>query len=1152
MRAEWNIRLICKNVHKRCSTVWRKSVVCSAAIAVFPFLSVAAQTLEQIPLSIEAQPLSEALTSLADQLDKQIVFYASDVGEKQGLALEGMHTEEEALRLLLADTGLRFHFINDRTIAVTPNDRQFVVQESEQNADGRSAAATSPGADEKESRRLSVQRGRAKNKPTERDHIIVVGSRIIGTQMSGVLPVTVLGREEIESTGAVSGQELFLAIPQIGDVNFNQTVGQVSSAFARGDVASIDIRGLGVGNTLSLVNGRRGVRYPSSQASSNLAPVLTFNSNTIPVNGVDRVEVLRDGAGAIYGSDAVAGVVNTVLQSDYDGVRLDVQYGGAPGTNLRETTLNGLLGKSFHDDRGNVTLFANYTGRTALRSGDQSFTASTDKRPLFAGTVFEGNTQLRNTSTTTPFGVFETVGAMPVSQGGAALTSLSGIFHLQPTTNAGCLSDTAQAGLCIDDGVASTGGADENLRYDRLAVLPISVLPDLKRLNLFALGQYRLNDHLELFGEGAYYRAKTESLQDSIFTIGSIRMTIPASNYWNPFGPTTFADGTPNPNRLPGIDAPAEGLPLVLRKLRLSDLGPTNVRVTAGQFRGLIGLRGKALGIDWESALLYSEATVDDRQEGIDATLFQQNLGLSTPDAFNPFNGGDPINPMGPDTTFSSQTSLDAIRIEANRKNKTTLFQWDLRLSRLDLMRIWAGDVGIAAGVEFRRETQLDDRDPNVDGTNLFFDSVLGVTQDSNLFGVSPTPDNFGAREVTSAYIETAVPLISPEMGVPLVRSLVLQLAGRFEHYSDFGSVAKPKVAFGWDLTDSFRIRGSYSQGFRAPNLEQVNASIITRGNSRVDFIRCEADLRAGRIASFSDCDADVIATSRRAGNPDLEPETSENYTIGAVLRPQFAPEALGDFSLTVDYWSIDQQGIVGVFGGGNALALDYLNRIEGSGNLNVIRDAPTADDIAQFAGTGLDPVGEVRFVNDQFRNLAPQRAEGIDLGLLWELDSATAGRFSASFNAAHLLTFSRGVLDGIDTLLDARDAGVINAGTVLPDAANLIQRNGNPKWRLSTSLTWSLRQLRIGAHARYVGGVFDTSLLDGAGNPFLTDSHTVVNLFGEYTFEQGLLGDTRVRVGARNLFDNQPPRADETFGFIGRLHSPVGRYLYVNVKKAF
>ena len=1111
---------------------------------------------EEFDLKIPASPVADAIKSLSFQTGHSVLFQTDDVKAVATNAIEGRMTLRDALDALLEGTTLSGGLTESGVVTISLS--------GDHNAGSREGEMASGKI--KKSLLVSVStllfgtgaayaQSQAENPETEaKDVVVVVGSRIAGPSLAGVLPVTVIGEDEIIATGAVSGEELFQNIPQMGDVTFNQTSGQVSSNFARGDIGSVDLRNLGVGSTLVLINGRRGVNYPSSQASGNLAPVLTFNSNTVPVNGVRRVEVLRDGAGAIYGSDAVAGVVNMVLRDDYDGARIDAQYGNAPGTNMREFNVNGLFGKNFADGRGNVTLFANYTDRTALRATDQEFSASGDLRPLFVGTDFEGDTQLVNDSTTTPWGVFGTVGGVPVFQGATRVTSAGGLFHVQPSTNAGCLADLGGE-ICIDDANPATGatGADANLRWDARNNYPVSLQPDLERLNLFAMGKYQINDAIELFGEGGYYRATTASVQDSVFSIGSIRMTVPASNYWNPFGPVTFADGSPNPNRLPGIDAPAEGLPVTINTLRFTDLGPTTVRVTAEQYRALAGLRGEAYGLSWETAVLYSEASVDDRQLGVDSTALQANLAMSTPEAFNPFNGGDPLNP-GSDSTFSSQAGIDSFSFISNRRNKATLFQWDASVSRPDLLTMWAGDVGFAAGLEFRRETQLDDRDPNVDGTNVWIDTVLGVTQESNLYGVSPTPDNFGARKVTSAYVEAAVPFVSPEMGVPLVQSFNLQLAGRFEHYSDIGSVAKPKVAFAWDVFDGLRFRGAYSQGFRAPNLEQVNASLVTRGNGRTDWVRCEARLRKGLITSFDgDCDGyTAVVTDRRAGNPDLQAEQSENWTAGVVLQPHFLSEAVGDITVTVDYWNIQQEGIVGVFGSDNASALDYLLRVQGMTNPNISRRDPTADDIALYDGTGLAPAGELLFNEDQYRNLQPQKAEGIDVSMAWNADTAI-GDFSGRFNASRILKFERGVLDGVGELIAAREAGIINAGTDLPDAEDLIQQDGNPKWRLSSSLTWTLNQFRLGASATYVGKYIDTSLVnDVTGDEFIADSHTVVNLYGQYSFSGGLVGDGHIRVGVRNLFDNQPPLADETFGYRGSLASPIGRYLYVNVSKEF
>lgn len=982
--------------------------------------------------------------------------------------------------------------------------------------------------------------------------IVVTGSRIAGTKITEALPVTVIGQDEIVATGAVSGDELFRSIPQMGDVSFNSSSGQVSSNFARGDIGSLDLRGLGVGNTLVLVNGRRVVQNPGSQASNTLAPVITYNSNAIPVFGVQRVEVLRDGAAALYGTDAVAGVVNTILRDNIKGGALTLQYGGAEGTGLREFNGSGYLGTNFAHDRGNISLLFNYTSRTSLDSQDQDFTATADHRffGAFVGSPFEGSNSLDDTSTLAPWGNFTTVGGVRVRKGATNVTSVGGSFSLQPTANGGCQVVLA-GGICIDDGNRATTGADRNTRWNGQANYPISIMPKLDRVNLFASGHYDLTDDLTLFGEAGYYYAKTRSIQDSVFSIGSIQMTVPASNYWNPFGPVTFANGSANPNRLAGIDAPAGGLPVSITSYRFADLGPTVVDVTNRQFRVLAGLRGETAGFKWESALLYSEATVRDVQDGVSATALQQSLALSTPDAYNPFNGGNPADPQGLDTSPSSQTARDAIRVKAVRRDKATLAQWDFRASKADLLALPAGNLGMALGLEARRDTQLDDRDSRVDGTITWTDSVTGVVQPSDLFGVSPTPDTKGARTVFSAYAEFAVPVISPEMNVPLVRSFELQFAGRYEHYSDFGSIAKPKVALAWDLFKGLRIRGSWAQGFRAPTLEQTNATIVTRGNTRTDWIRCEADLRAGRISNFNQCSESFVTTAQRAGNPDLKPETSTTFTVGTVIQPPFMNTSRLRTTFTVDYWQVKQKGIVGVFGEGNALISDYLARVKGSSDPSVIRRAVTADDIALFAGTGIDPVGVVQYVEDKYRNLEPQTVRGIDFGLNMSLRDTGIGAFAFTANAAYLLKYFRDVPPDIQVLLNARAAGDINVDTIIPEASNQIQQGGFPQWRGSTSLTWKLGQFTAGASANYVGSVFDTNISVNGQNLRL-GSYTTASLYLQYELKGGFTGGTRLRVGVRNIGNAHPPLDSSAFAYDGSLYSPVPRYWYLNISKTF
>ncbi|MBB6228715.1 outer membrane receptor protein involved in Fe transport [Polymorphobacter multimanifer] len=979
------------------------------------------------------------------------------------------------------------------------------------------------------------------------DEILVVGSQIRGAKINTALPVTVIGVDEIRTTGAVSGDELFRSIPQFGDVRFNSQQLPGSSNAARGDVGSLDLRSLGVGNTLVLINGRRGVNHPTSQANLQLVPVLTFNSNTIPVNGISRMEVLRDGAAAIYGADAVAGVVNAVLKTNYEGAEFSVQYGGAEGTGFREFNFNGTVGTNFAQGRGNITFFGSYDRGTGLLSTDQDFTASSDKRPLFVGTRFEGQASLDGTSTVTPWASLQTPATFgTVRRNGAALTSASGQFHIQPASQDGCRVGLAN-GICIDDGLLTTAGADRNLRLDTDAQ-GTSILPTVDRINLFTTANFELTEDVTLFGEAGYFNSVSNAQQAPIGTLAALPITIPASNYWNPFGQAVFANGQVNPNRLSGTNVPAAGLPVTIRGYSFTDFGQQQVRVVVEQFRTLAGLRGQISGFDWETAVSYSEATATDTSSNISRTALTAALALSTPDAYNPFAGGSLSAPQTGNMTGNNAATIDSARQDLVRFTKSTLLTYDLRISRPDLIELPGGSVGFASGFEWRRETQLDDRDARIDGTIGFIDPVTGEAF-GDLVNSALNPDTSGARNVASVYAELQVPLVSPEMNIPLIHRLDIQLAGRAERYSDFGNVAVPKVAGAWDIVEGVRLRGSWSKSFRAPNLEQTNATVVTRANARQDFIFCEADLRAGRITSFAGCARSQSTQARRAGNPDLDAERANTLSFGAVLEPPL-PDGMGSLTFTADWWQVKQTGLVGIFGEGNALTLDYLLRLNGQTNPNVERAPVTADDIADFAGTGLTPAGQVLFVRDQYVNLQPQLVKGIDLALLYNTPETSIGRFSVSVNAAHLTTLFLNPSPGIQELIDAREAGAINAGVTIPGGGSLLRQNRTPQWRGSASLTWNLGGVTVGAFAQYVGVVDNLALTDANGVPWAVGPRTTANLYGQYRFSEGTLDGASVRIGVRNLTNAAPPIASG--GFLPDVYGPQRRYWYVNLGYRF
>lgn len=998
--------------------------------------------------------------------------------------------------------------------------------------------------------------------------IVVIGSQIKGANTAGALPVSLVGEEQIEAVAAVSGADLYRSIPQLGGVTFNeQVLGGGNANAARGDVSTVSLRGLGQGNTLLLINGRRTVLHPTSQAITGVVdsgvPTFGYNANTIPVGNIERVEVLRDGAAALYGSDAVAGVVNNVLQSDYKGAKFDVQYGGAEGTNLREFAANGLVGFDFNEGRGNISIFGGYAQKSKLYLSDQDYTASVDRRGYVAGTSFANVAAWNGTSTSTPWGTFRVVrpggGANFLNQtltsNGTAFTNSSGQFHIQPSANAGCRIASGTPDTCYDDGNGATemSGADSNLRFNSPATFDdLTAQPSVKRINIFSYINYELSDALSFFGEVGFYRGKTSSTIGAPGSLANIPITVAANAYWNPLGPVG------SPNRLPGLDlsvVPAEGLPVQITSLSYVDVGSRKVDVTNYQYRFLGGLRGSIGDFDWESAGLYTWATAKDTQENFSNTLLQQAINKTTPDAYNPFNGGCVDTPSIGDCTPNSQSTIDSFMIEATRKTRTSLALWDFKVSNANLLGLWADNsIGVAAGIEWRRETYHDNRSTYQGGIagvdTTYTDAVTGVFYGSDLGGASPSPDVRGKRNVKSAYAELAIPIFSPEMEIPMFRRLNFQVAGRYEDYSDVGSVAKPKIAGSWELLEGMMLRGSWSQGFRAPNLEVINTSTLDRVNGGFDYVLCDADVRSGRATNFSSAVCNVSVLRRSGGNPNLKPEESTSWSFGAVLSPKLG-DGLGKVTFTVDRWKIQQKNVVGLLDYQNALNLDYLLRTQGSSNPNVIRRDPTADDIARVAGTGLAPVGELLYVVANFQNLLPVTVQGIDFNLDYFLPMTSVGTFSLNVNASRLISYYVDAPAGVQQVIAGQAAGEINAGVPIQGGGDVIGRDGQPRWRLSATFDWSLGPWKIGAFTQYIDSVYENGVRDASANPWTVKGQTTVNLYGQYTFKNdGPLNGTTVQIGARNIFDKDPPLASG--GYLSNLYQPQARYWYTSLKKVF
>ena len=976
--------------------------------------------------------------------------------------------------------------------------------------------------------------------------IIVTGTQIQGAKIDDVLPVTVVGEELIESIDPGSGDELFRAIPQAGSVAFNDqsTVGGVNGA--RGDIASINLRGIGTGNTLLLVNGRRMVLNPGFQTEL-LVPVVSPDTNQIVPGSVRRVEVLRDGASAVYGADAVAGVVNTILRGDLDGGVLQGNWRASTGTELYSASIRGGYGVDFNEGRGNLTVYGYYFHENGAPATMRDFSASSDRRPFLIGTDFEGDLNFDNRSNDTPWGEFD----IQSSRGNTDLNDDD--FFVRPCGAFGdenAISDSRFLdlgnGLCADNGTTQTRSQRYNLEGER------DLYSEKDRYSLQGLFRYELSASVEFYTEGSYYRSKSSRSLEQRSNLTAAPIAVLPTAFWNPLGATTLPDGSPNPNRLTsGIDGiPDEGATIIIEDYRPVDAGPRRVTVTKDVYRIVAGLRGELGSWDFDTGFLYSQANTSDFTENrISNTLFEQAINRTDATAYNPFNGACVDDPSNRDCTPNPQAVVDSFTIDVFRDGETTLALADFKVSRDDLFTLPGGDVGIASGVEFRRETFFDDRDPRLDGSITYTNSFNGAFFGSDVMGSSPSPDTSGSRDVYSAFAEAFIPLVSPDMDIPLVHEFNIQLAGRAEHFTDIDETTiVPRAAVSWSFFDGLLVRGAWSQGFRAPNLVQVNDLGTTRSNTRDDLVRCFAEIQQGDITGFDDCDGSGTV-SLRTGTNELQPEDTESINLGIVFSPTFIP----GLTLTADYWRVEQEGIVGVFGDQNQIALDLLRRLDGSTNPNVIREDPDQDRIDLFDGTGLAPAGDIIRVLDPYLNLDTRVSKGWDFGIFYDIPDFGIGDIDLQLNAAYLESFFQSPGTDGQELLDAVAAGVL-PGITIANTGQVRELNGRPKWRITGRASWESGPVRVSFFGRYVDSVFDTSVTqDDTGEFFRVDDWFTLNASISYTIENDTaLDGTRLRVGINNLFNEEPPLADQSFGFFSNLHSARGRQVSITLRKDF
>lgn len=1074
-----------------------KPCLLAASITLAVFSSHCVMANENI--NFKKQPLLSAIDTLSKQYNLVIVAPESLKNSVQLSAVNDQPSVLDALKTGLANTNLT----------------------AIKNASGSIMIVPKPVSIDKTNNTKKVSEA----EPVEK--ILVVGSYL--TPIAGTLPISLLNNDDIAAYGVSDGAELLRMLPQSGDVTFNESnfTGGVNTL--RGDVASVNLRSIGTGNTLMLVNGRRMVLHPSWQNSRSV-PVVSYNLNTLPAAGIAQMQVMRDGASALYGADAVAGVINTVMINNYDGVAFSARFGEATGIGKKDLNLTFSAGTELDGGKGHISFYAGYDSRNAVPTSNYKYAASADRTPFLVGTDFEGNSAFDNRSSIGGHGYFDMIAPGTIGlQDGTALTNSSGRFHVQPTSNSGCLTNVSD-NICVDDGYWSY--ATDNAMYHDLGS-ERELYSKRSRLNIFSVFSYDMSDTDELYGELGAYIAQTSRNGDSARILTDQRFNISKNAYWNPFGATMFVDGSANPNRIAGTDVPDEGVDLLLHHYRVTDADVRHIRVTNKTYRALVGFKGTLGDWNYDTALLYSTASSDDKtSNGLSVSKFQDSINKTTPDAYNPFCGA----------ACNSEATLANFYQDLTKNATTELALVDFKVTNPDIFSWVAGDIGFATGVEYRYESFDEDKDNRLDGTSPFTDSISGKVAQSNSIGDSPTNDVFGERSVFSTFAELSLPLVSQAMNIPLVQAVNMQLAARYENLSDVGNAFVPRVAASWQVNNNFMFRGSWSEGFRAPNLVQTNLMGINRQSSTVDYARCTAKLEKGLIeGNLSNCKGDQIKVLREP--IDLESETSVNTGYGVVFTPVF----IENLTLTLDYWQIEQKGVIGVLSATSQSALDLYYRQNGQTNPNVQREIATPEDIELFLGTGIAASGEITQVIDPYLNLDKQASSGVDYALEYKFEN-DMGQFSYNLTAARLISRKTIAGEESDILSDL--------GIVVTTLGNMVGINGSPKWKANSSIKWRNEAWSAALTMEHTGKFEETSasITDSEGKKdyWKVGAWQRFNAYLGYDFTNDAAQGMKVSFGIKNLFNKLPPMADERFGIFGGIHTPEGRYLYTKLNYKF
>ncbi|MEJ7667819.1 MAG: TonB-dependent receptor [Casimicrobiaceae bacterium] len=850
----------------------------------------------------------------------------------------------------------------------------------------------------------------------------VTGSNIKRVEGEGGLPVQTITRQDIERTGVQTSAELLTRITSnqsSGNYNDSQGIGNNLNGFA-----GASLRGLGFQRTLVLLNGRRVANFASAGTGVDV--------NSIPLAAVERVEILRDGASAIYGTDAVGGVINFILRRDFRGAELYGYYGDSEqggGETFRGNVAGGYGDLS--TQRFNVFGWFDFVDQKNLAA---------NQRP-FSRTAF-----------------------LPAD--GVDRTSANS-FPANVATPAGTRNPANPA--CIPPLSFPTTRSPRQCRFDFAATIDIQ--PPSEKLNTGGQFVWQfLPDH-QLFLEGSYSKNKFDYIisptpVSSAITPNGEPIDLPPTS---PFYPAAFAAAN-------GL----AGKPLSV-SYRTFELGGRATSAENEQTRGVVGVRGVFRTWDYQASFNYNENEARSDFTG----------GTLSTALFVPAFATGLINPFGPNNA-AGLALLRSTQVFGNEYvNTAKVKQFEFKTSN-EIYKLPAGPLSIAFGGEYREEELQQINSP--------------VSNSGDIVGGSGMiPSVFGDRDVYAFFAEA---------NIPIVKNVEVQLAVRYDDYSDFGETTNPKVAIRWQPSNQLLLRASYGKGFRAPGLDDLFTppGRTNTGDSYDDPLRCPI------TNSAFDCNLQLDRIF--GGNRNLKPERSEQYSAGIVWEPN------NIVSIGVDYFFIKVEDTIGVIGD-QTIFTDprYISLIT--------RRPPDA----QFPTLP----GRIDAIVDTLQNIGKIETSGIDIDVAARFPSQPWGQVTARFNATYTIKYDFTDALGIKhEVVGDRDPVVADTGVI-------------SRWKYYLNLDYNRGPWGVTVAQNYQHHYLEPDISPGATREFRTvGTYSVWDLSGRYTGFK----NTTLTLGVRNLFDRDPPFTSQgaTFqvGYDRTYADPLGRFYYGSVRYAF